>query len=113
MPHNTPIDKLGLLLAGEGFLFAMDLQSTLKSALRGMGDKTDPDATQLELMNRLCTSLEIRALVSLTAKTIRLYLLSRRTHTHTHTHSIPESRVGRFRVELQVSIYLYVYICMY
>lgn len=96
IPNNQPINNLGLMLTAEGFLFGMDLQSTLKASIQHLGEgkyEGGNNRTQQLIVQRLCTSFEIRSLVSTTAKTLRLYHLSKIT--------IAPGKVSRFKIELQ------------
>lgn len=101
IPNHQPINNLGLMLCAEGFLFGMDIQSTLKSSLLHLGaggaGKVDAEwenRTRDAIVQRLCTSLEIRALVSNATKSLKLYHLSRLA-------VLTSNKVARFRVELQ------------
>lgn len=95
LPNNQPINNLGLLLTAEGFSFGMDMQNTLKTAILSLSDGKNEDNIRAQdlILQRLCTSFEIRSLVSNAAVALRLYQLSRVL--------IPPGKVGRFKVEMQ------------
>jgi hypothetical protein len=97
VPNHQPINNLGLMLCTEGFLYGMDIQSTLKSSILHLGvGKTDApgeNRTRDLIVQRLCTGLEIRALVGAAANSMKLCHLSRIP--------VPLGKVARFRVELQ------------
>ena len=96
IPNHQPINNMGLMLSAAGFLFGMDIQTTLKTSILHLGfgkNSTSEQQMQELIIERLCTSLEIRSLVSTAAKTLKLYHLSRV--------NITIGRVARFKIELQ------------
>jgi len=72
IPHNEPINYLGLYLTSLGFKYGMNLELTLKSTIKDLNEKR-----YIELMKPLLSSMEMKRLADTCALTLKLYLLSR------------------------------------
>ena len=88
IPHNEPINYLGLYLTSLGFKYGMNLELTLKSTFKELKDKR-----YKELMKPLLSSMEMKKLANTCALTLKLYLLSRV--------KVPKDIAARLNVEMQ------------